>query len=320
MSFSTRPATGDPTELDLLVLGDINPDLVLAGDDLTPAFGQVEQLVDSAALTIGGSGAIMACGAARLGLRTAIVGVVGGDLFGRFMTESLTAHGVDVRDVIVTPGAATGLSVILARSGDRAILTFPGTTDALTGQLVPGTLLQQARHVHASSFFLQTALAPELGRIFADAQDAGATTSLDPNWDPAELWEGGLDAALAATDVFLPNAEEAHRIARVADPSAAAAALARTAGLVAVKLGAEGALAAATDAGPIRVSPRFDVVPVDTVGAGDSFDAGLLAGVLRGERIERALAIGCACGALSTRAAGGTAAQPTLAEALVAIG
>jgi sugar/nucleoside kinase (ribokinase family) len=70
----------------------------------------------------------------------------------------------------------------------------------------------------------------------------------------------------------------------------------------------------------IRVSPRFDVVPVDTVGAGDSFDAGLLAGVLRGESIERALVIGCACGALSTRAAGGTAAQPTLADALVAIG
>jgi sugar/nucleoside kinase (ribokinase family) len=71
MSLLTRPATGDPTELDLLVLGDINPDLILSGDDLTPAFGQVEQLIDSAALTIGGSGAIMACGAARLGLRTA---------------------------------------------------------------------------------------------------------------------------------------------------------------------------------------------------------------------------------------------------------
>jgi sugar/nucleoside kinase (ribokinase family) len=320
MSLSIRPATGDPTELDLLVLGDINPDLVLAGDDLTPAFGQVEQLIDSAALTIGGSGPIMACGAARLGLRTAILGVVGDDLFGRFMTDSLAARGVDVRDVIVAPSAATGLSVILARSEDRAILTFPGTTAALTGDLLPSTLLQQARHVHAASFFLQTALAPELGRIFADAHAAGATTSLDPNWDPAEVWEGGLTAALAATDVFLPNAEEAQRIARVADPPAAAAALARTAGLVAVKLGAEGALAAATDAELIRVSPRFDVVPVDTVGAGDSFDAGLLAGVLRGESIERALEIGCACGALSTRAAGGTAAQPTLAEALAAIG
>jgi sugar/nucleoside kinase (ribokinase family) len=320
MSPSIRHPTGDPAEVDLLVLGDVNPDLVLTGEDLTPAFGQVEQLLDSAALTIGGSGAIMACGAARLGLRTAIAGVVGDDLFGRFMTESLTARGVDVSGVVVVLGAETGLTVILTRPEDRAILTFPGTAAALTAALVPGDLLRRARHVHAASFFLQTALAPDLRPIFDEVHAGGGTTSLDPNWDPREVWESGLTEALAATDVFLPNAEEARRIVGLADPVAAAAALAQTAGLVAVKLGAEGALAAATDAEVIRVSPRFAVVPVDTVGAGDSFDAGLVAGVLRGESIERALVIGCACGALSTRAAGGTAAQPTLAEALAAIG
>jgi sugar/nucleoside kinase (ribokinase family) len=320
MSPAIRPATGDPAELDLLVLGDVNPDLVLTGGDLMPAFGQVEQLLDSAALTIGGSGAIMACGAARLGLRTAIAGVVGDDLFGGFMAESLAARGVDVSGVVVAPRAATGLTVILARPQDRAILTFPGTAAALTATLVPGDLRRRARHVHAASFFLQTELAPELGRIFTDVHAGGGTTSLDPNWDPAEVWEGGLTEALAATDVFLPNAEEARRIARLAEPADAADALARIAGLVVVKLGAEGALAAATDAEAIRASPRFDVVPVDTVGAGDSFDAGLLAGLLRGESVKSALAIGCACGALSTRAAGGTTAQPTLAEALAAIG
>jgi sugar/nucleoside kinase (ribokinase family) len=320
MSPSIRPPSGDPAELDLLVLGDVNPDLVLTGEDLTPAFGQVEQLLDGAALTIGGSGAIMACGAARLGLRTAIAGVVGDDLFGRFMTESLTARGVDVRGVVVVPGAATGLTVILTRPEDRAILTFPGTAAALNAALVPGDLLRRARHVHAASFFLQTALAPDLRPIFDAVHARGGTTSLDPNWDPRDVWEGGLTEALAATDVFLPNAEEAQRIARLADPVTAASALAQTTGLVAVKLGAQGALAAATDAEVIRVSPRFSIVPADTVGAGDSFDAGLLAGVLRGESIERALLIGCACGALSTRASGGTAAQPTLAEALAAIG
>jgi sugar/nucleoside kinase (ribokinase family) len=320
MSPSIRPPTGDPAELDLVVLGDVNPDLVLTGEDLTPAFGQVEQLLDSAALTIGGSGAIMACGAARLGLRTAIAGVVGDDLFGRFMTESLTVRGVDVSGIVVVPGVATGLTVILTRPEDRAILTFPGTAATLTAARVPSDLLRRARHVHAASFFLQTALAPELRRIFDEVHSGGGTTSLDPNWDPQEVWAGGLTEALEATDVFLPNAEEAQRISGLADPVPAAGELARSAGLVAVKLGAEGALAAATDAEVIRVSPRFDVVPVDTVGAGDSFDAGLLAGLLRGESIARALMLGCACGALSTRAAGGTAAQPTLADALVAIG
>ena len=57
---------------------------------------------------------------------------------------------------------------------------------------------------------------------------------------------------------------------------------------------------------------------VDTTGAGDSFDAGFLAAWLAGEPLQRALALGNACGALSTRALGGIAAQPTMAEARAA--
>ena len=80
-------------DLDLLVLGDANPDLVLHGGDVVPAFGQAEHLVEDARLTIGGSGAILACGAARLGLRTAIAAVVGEDLFGRFVRDGLATIG-----------------------------------------------------------------------------------------------------------------------------------------------------------------------------------------------------------------------------------
>ncbi len=72
-------------DFDLLVIGEINPDLILRGDDVTPGFGQAEKLVENATLTIGASSAIMACGAARLGLKTAFIGIVGDDVFGRFM-------------------------------------------------------------------------------------------------------------------------------------------------------------------------------------------------------------------------------------------
>ena len=85
---------------------------------------------------------------------------------------------------------------------------------------------------------------------------------------------------------------------------------------VVVKLGAVGALAA-RDAALVRASaPRVEVV--DTVGAGDSFDAGFLAGFLSERSDEESLELACACGALSTRAAGGTAAQPTLNKAMSA--
>ena len=73
--------------LDLLILGDANPDLVLTGN-VEPMFGQAERLVDEARLTVGGSGAIVACAAARLGLRVGLCGVVGDDLFGRFTSSS----------------------------------------------------------------------------------------------------------------------------------------------------------------------------------------------------------------------------------------
>jgi sugar/nucleoside kinase (ribokinase family) len=308
------------SDFDLLVLGDVNPDLVLTGEDLIPAFGQAEQLLDAASLTIGGSGAILACAAARLGLRTAIVGAVGDDLFGRFMTDALTERGVDVSGIVTVAGESTGLTVILARPDDRAILTFPGTCAALTGEAVPRDLLGRSRHVHVASFFLQTRLAPALPQLFEEVHAAGATTSLDPNWDPGELWDGGLADVLAVTDVFLPNAQEAQRIAGLEATADAAAALATTGALVAVKLGPQGALAASAEREPVSVSPSFDIVPVDTVGAGDSFDAGFLAALLRGEDAERALALGCVCGALSTQAAGGTAAQPTLEQALAALG
>jgi sugar/nucleoside kinase (ribokinase family) len=75
--------------LDLLVIGEANPDLILAGGDVLPAFGQQERLVDSATLTLGGSSTITASGAAKLGLSTAFVGVVGDDVFGRFVLDTL---------------------------------------------------------------------------------------------------------------------------------------------------------------------------------------------------------------------------------------
>jgi sugar/nucleoside kinase (ribokinase family) len=307
--------------LDLLVLGDCNPDLILSAPDLEPRFGQAETVVDAAQLTIGGSGAILACGAARLGLRTALAGVVGDDLFGRFMIDALTGRGVQTSGLIVDPGTPTGLTVILARRDDRAIITHPGAIAALTVEMIDRTLLRGARHLHVASFYLQRALTPGLGALFSAARRRGITTSVDPNWDPSESWDGGLRELLPEIDVLLPNAVEAMRIAGSPDPLQAACALSASGPLTVVKLGPAGAVAArqgevaARAAPPAASAPAPRAAVVDAVGAGDAFDAGFLAGRLAGEPLERSLALACACGALSTRAAGGTAAQATMAEA-----
>src|SRR5215468_3819425 len=175
-------------DLDLVVIGDCNPDVLVLGDgdDVTPAFGQQEKLVDSISLVIGGSAAITAVAAARLGLRVALVAAVGADPAGTFLLDQLTREGVDVRAVAIRDRLPTGMTVALSRGGDRAILTALGAVASLTVADIPRALLARSRHVHVSALFLlPDSLWPGLAAALSGARAAGATTSLDTNWDPA---------------------------------------------------------------------------------------------------------------------------------------
>ena len=297
---------------DILVAGEINPDLILTGD-VSPAFNQTEKLVTSAALTIGSSSAIFACGAARLGLNVAFVGVCGDDLFGHFMLDEMQKREVDVSNVIIRREGQTGLSVILNRGADRAILTHAGLMPALRASDISDALLQNARHLHVASYFLQTNLQPDLAGLFRRAQSFGLTTSLDPNYDPSGAWMG-FDELLSVTNVFLPNQTEALSLSGESDLDRAADSLSSRVETLAIKLGPQGTLGV-RGAEKVRVASIL-VEVIDTVGAGDSFDAGFLYGYLSGWSLEKSLRMGCVCGALSTQAAGGTDGQPTLEEAL----
>lgn len=289
----------------MLVIGDANPDLVLRGD-VRPRFGQEEQLLDAADLVLGGSAAITAAGCARLGLRTALLTSVGDDVFGDFVRRALQERGVEV--IAKPPAAPTGLSVILSAPGDRAILTLPGTIPALEPDDVTDELLESARHVHAASLFLQPGLHAGLAGVFTRARKAGLTTSLDTNWDPSGRW-AGVDEILAVTDVFLPNAAELLAVTGAGDVETAAKSLGAT---VVLKDGARGGRA--WWPGGETAAPGIAVDVVDTTGAGDSFNAGFLAARLGGREVPVALSWAVAAGSLSTRAAGGTAAQASAAE------
>jgi sugar/nucleoside kinase (ribokinase family) len=297
---------------DVLIPGEINPDLILSGD-VVPRFGQVEQLLDTASLTIGSSSAIFACGSARLGLKPAMIGVCGDDLFGRFMLNELRERQVDVQNVIVRRGESTGLSVILSQGVDRSILTFPGAIGALRASDIGDGLLRLCRHLHVASYYLQTQLRPDLPALFEHARRLGLSTSLDTNFDPAEEWHS-LDSVLPWVDILLLNEREAIALSGAADLQGAIDRLAPLVGTVAIKLGPDGAVA--TREGRQTRASSMDVSAVDTVGAGDSFDAGFVYGVLNNWGLDRSLRLACACGSLSTLKAGGTDGQPTLAEAL----
>lgn len=302
-------------DFDVLVVGELNADLILSGD-VTPQYGQAEKLIDDASLVLGSSSAIFAAGAARLGLRVAFVGKVGDDALGRFALDELRKRGVNVDGCVIDAKIKTGLSVILLRGADRAILTYSGAIGALRLDEVDQALLARARHVHVGSFYLLDALRPDVPALFDAAHAAGMTTSIDTNYDPTERWDGGIAAVLERTDVFLPNETELLAITRsrsVEDGMRAFAASGPAGRVLAVKLGERGA--AAQRAGEFAQAAGLRLDVVDAVGAGDSFDAGFVYGFLAGWPLERSLRLGCVCGSLSTRAAGGTGAQATLAEA-----
>jgi sugar/nucleoside kinase (ribokinase family) len=305
---------------DIITFGDLCVDLIMSGGDIVPRFGQVEQLVDSYDLEMGGSCSIFACQAAKLGLRVGILGCVGDDSFGELIVRRLDECGVDTRYVRVDPALKTGLGIALCKNGDRAILTYPGSLSALRVSDVTDEFLASARHLHYGSFFLHTGLIAHAPAIVQRARNLGLSISLDTNWDPDESWNTTLQATLPLVDVFLPNEQEARYITRRDTLNAAAGELrAQGVKLVAVKRGAAGAEVFAEEGHYAR-----SVMPAepggDGIGAGDSFDAGFLAGWLRQLGIERSLALACLCGRGVAGKVGGLEGQPMWDEVAPKIG
>jgi sugar/nucleoside kinase (ribokinase family) len=151
-------------------------------------------------------------------------------------------------------------------------------------------------------------------RLFDKAHAWGLSVSLDTNYDPCGEWNEGILGLLEKVDVFLPNAVECQEIARAKSLEQALDLIKRKVSYLGVKLGKEGALLCQGEK-ILRVKP-IQVEVVDTVGAGDSFDAGFVYGFLAGWDADQILGLANICGGLSTRKAGGTAAQPTLEEAM----
>src|ERR1700739_684744 len=292
--------------LDVTIGGELHLDLILYGlpEQLAP---ERELLADSMMLTLGSSSAILAHNLSALGSRVGFQSRIGHDPLGEISLQRLAESGVDVSRVRRVEGkSTTGLTVILHHEAWRNILTYAGTISELTWEDLDLDYLSDARHFHLSSYYLQRALLPRVSELFQLLKGRGLTISLDTNDDPDGRWEGGLQEVLRHVDVFLPNEREACKAAGTDDVEAAIRKLSEAVPLVVVKLGRNGALA---QRGTERfVSPSRAVKTVDTIGAGDSFDAGFLHEFVRGADLETCLASGNLVGALSTTRPGGTEA------------
>ncbi len=287
------------------VVGELNLDLVLTGlpEQFEP---DREHLASDFSLTLGSSSAIFAHNLALLGNRVLFHSAVGGDPLGEICLARLAESGADVSAVRRFANQKTGLTVILPQRVNRYILTYPGVMAEMRFEDLDLDRILASRHLHLSSYFLQCALRPRIVELFRLSKEKGLSTSLDTNDDPEGAWASDVLDVLPWVDVLLPNEREACRLAHCDNPIQALEVLAMKGPLVVMKRGPKGAIAQlgadVSEAVPLKVDA------LDTIGAGDSFDAGFLHRFIRGAGVEECLRFGNLTGAFSTTRSGGTEA------------
>ncbi|MBD8043299.1 carbohydrate kinase family protein [Arthrobacter sp. Sa2BUA2] len=276
---------------DLTVVGNTNLDIMVSGVTSLPEPG-TEALVPDIRIRLGGSAGNLALRCAGLGQPTTLISRVGNDASTALVRSELDLP--HLKPVLITdPELPSGVTVAVEAPGrDRAFISSLGAMSALDAADVPAEAVAARCVVLAGYFLLPRLRGPGLAGLFTRARAAGALTVLDTGW-PTEGWTAEVQAevrgVLSSVDVFLPNSDELTGLTGVEDPRAAALELAAATGtLVVAKLGADGA-GLALPSGEWSHAPAQPVVPVDSTGAGDGFNAAFLTCLTRGTGPAEAL-------------------------------
>jgi sugar/nucleoside kinase (ribokinase family) len=270
---------------DVTIVGCVQADVIVRPVTDLPLAGST-LLCDDAAVRVGGAGANAGLAAAEAGLAVRLIGCIADDQVGALMREELTAGGI-AENLIVVPGDATGLTVALESPlRDRTFITFLGVNSRWEAEMIPDDALN-CSSLLLCDYFVAPRLRGEASRqLLGNARAHGARTFFDTSWDPdgfAPATREEVHELLPLVDVMLPNEVEVCALADMpGEPLRAARALqARAGNWIVVKLGADGCLALGPDGAEISVpAPVAEVV--DTTGAGDAFNAGLIGGLASG--------------------------------------
>ncbi len=268
----------------------------------------------------------VAIGLARLGLRVGWASRLGTDSMGRALLAAMQREGIDCSQVICDPTQRTGLQfkgrvndgsdppVEYHRKGSAASHMTPADIDP--------AWLTSARHLHATGVFaaVSATTLPTALRSLLLMREAGRSISFDPNlrptlWSSTDQMRHCINDLAARADWVLPGLEEGRLLTGAQTPQDVAAFYrARGAGLVVVKLGAEGAYYDSEQAGCGHVPGYAVPQVVDTVGAGDGFAAGVISALLQGCSVPDAVRRGAWIGARAVQVLGDTEGLPTQAE------
>jgi sugar/nucleoside kinase (ribokinase family) len=306
----------------------LKPEIVCVGNIVVDAVGiNVEKIPDEGSLTLfdrvemhmGGCANNVATALAKLGLNVGLIAKVGKDGLGEFALGELVRQGIDVRGVKVSPKDSTSFSfIILPKSGDRRILHTMAANATFGLPDMDVSMFDGVKWVCIGGLAIVPTLDKDLAKVLKAARKAGAHTAADTAVNDrfsAKDWERLLAPCYELLDVLFPSEEEARAITGQTDPEKICESFYRRGVKIAgVKLGAKGC-AILSKEGFHRI-PVYKVNCVDTLGAGDCFMAGLIAGLLRGLPPVDAARLGNAVSAHCVQAVGATTGIPPLDKVL----
>jgi sugar/nucleoside kinase (ribokinase family) len=286
----------------IIVVGDAALDIVAHPSGPIPHGGDVRSEIRLAG---GGSGANTALWLAFLGAEPTLIARIGDDPGGRMLRSELEAAGVRCAFAVDEQAATCCVVVLVDADGQRSMLADRGANARFSPEDIDRDTLAGAKHLHLSGYVLldPTSRAAGLAAL-AEAKAAGLTTSVDPQAATLITDPAAFLADVRGVDLLLPNTEELVALTGSSDPLAAKELLA-TVGAVAVTAGLNGA--SWVDADGVTTVPAVPAECVDSTGAGDAFDAGVLSSWLSGESTVDALRAGVRLGAKAVSRPG---AQP----------
>lgn len=291
----------------VICLGRIYCDLIFTGLDSMPVLGR-EIFAEDMAMVAGGGAFIVSAYSASTGRPTALLARLGTDSLSAGLMGQLSEGGIDLQFLERSAAAGPQLTVAIIKDQERAFLSRRAGT-ARPATLETALSWGAASHLHIAEY----ATLIEIPDLLAQAKAHGLTVSLDPSWDEALIFDAAFLDNCRGIDLFLPNEEEARALTGLADPEQSARKLAEFFPVVAVKAGAKGAYLVID--GDVHFKTAPTVAVIDTTGAGDAFDAGLIDAWLNRLDASSCLEAGIQLGSLAVQAAGGAAALKTIAIA-----
>ena len=304
--------------LDVVTIGSLNIDLLIMGSAPTDPVELTQWIGPSkVTVTAAGSNGYATLAFAKLGLRTGVVAVLADDVLGDVMLREMVQAGVDVSHIARQLHTQSGIGIYLLLFGDKKL---PMTYRYPTHFPWPNPLSQMdqefllsGRHIHSGGYLhFREMWNDDLAKLYQAAQARGLTTSFDPQGmliPYKGVWIDPVREILRSTDLLLVDAHEASHLT-ASDDLITAALVLQQAGprVVVIKNGSHGTFVCTQERSfqqPVVVVPEEEIM--DTVGAGDTFDAAFASAFLWGWPIERCARFASAAAASSLRGTGGVA-------------